>query len=164
MVGNIIEGKEVGSGFLYGAAMHTKSICIYARKNDARTMSEAFVQVGVQVIQLVSKIVNHLQHIFIGNEFLTETIAFGRIIISFGEIANGHALATMHRANPVAIRQIDANGRTGVKVATQYGSLHHTSSNALAFLLLETLVYRAVVLKPLSILAKNLSALCGFLV
>ena len=52
LVGNVVEGEEVGTCLLDGAAMHAKGIGIHAGQELSRTMSKALVQVGVQVVQL----------------------------------------------------------------------------------------------------------------
>ena len=140
--------------------MHTKGIGIHARQELSRTVSQAFVQVGVQVVQLMRVEVYHLHHLGIGDELLAESVALSRLVVGLGEIAYGDALATVNRTHPVAIGQVDAYGRTGIEVATQDGSLHHAGGDTLALLLLEARVHRAVVLEPLCILAEYLGAAC----
>ena len=158
LVGNVVEREEVGTCLLYGAAMHAKGIGIHARQELSRTVSEALVQVGMQVVQLVRIEVDLLQHLGIGDELLSEPVAHGRQVVGLGEVAYGNALASVDGTHPVAIGQVDAYGRTGIEVATQNGSLHHTRGDTLALLLLEARVHRAVVLEPLCILAEYLRA------
>ena len=71
------------------------------------------------------------------------------------------ALRTVLRTNPVGIRQIDADSRRGIFVATEHSGTNSIGGDTLYMGLTETRVDGRMVLKPLGILADGLSSLGG---
>ena len=58
-------------------------------------MSQALVQVGVQVVGEVAILVDEVDGRLVDDKFISESIALRRLIVSIGQIADGNALRAM---------------------------------------------------------------------
>ena len=159
MIGYKIESEEVGTGFFYGVAVSLQSIRISGRKQLSATMSQAFVQVGMQVIGDVGILVHQRHGLLIDDEFISESVALCSLVVGISQVADGNALGAMFLTDPVGVRQVDADGRSRIFLSAQHGSTDDVGCNSLHFRLAEAGIYRRMVLKPLCVLADGLGAL-----
>ena len=75
----------------------------------------------------------------------------GSLVVGIGNVADGHRLGAMLATYPVGIRQVDADGRGRIEVASQDGGGDNLGRNAFHFFFLELLVHGRMVFEPLSI-------------
>ena len=63
------------------------------------------------------------------------------LVVGIGHIAYGHTLRAMLGTHPVAVWQVDADGRSWIEVACQDSSGDHLGRHALHVLLLEARIH-----------------------
>ena len=73
LVSNIIQGKEVCTGFFYGVSIRLQGILTDSWQEFSATMSEAFMKVGMQAVTLLAIFAYHGDGIGIRDKFLKET-------------------------------------------------------------------------------------------
>ena len=158
-VRNVIQSEEVGTRLFDGISVILQRITIGSRKQPPASMTQAFMEICVQIVCLVGKLIHPLKCFRIDDKLLTEAVSPRRHIVSVCKIRDGNAFRTMLRPDPVGIREVDSDGRRGVFVSTQHRSAYHIRRNASHGLLLKASIYRRMVFEPLSIRADNLRAL-----
>ena len=158
-IGYVVQAEQIGACFFYRAAVRTECVCRHSCEQLSRSVSETFVQVGMQVVTYVTIFLNHGACRFVGYELQQETVAFSRLIICVCQIAYRYTLRTVARSYPVGIGQIDAYRRRRIFVAAEHRRAYHVSRHADNLRLSEARIYGRVVFKPLRILADGLRAL-----
>ena len=161
LIGNIVESKEVGTCLLNRIAIRLQRIRVSAWQELSTAMSQAFMQISMQVIAHITIFINKVQRRLINHELLFKTIAMSCLIIGISNVRDGDALRTMLCTNPVSIGQIDTNSCRGIFVATQHSRTNSIGCNAFDMRLAETRIYGRMVFKPLGILTDGLCTLCS---
>ena len=141
-ISDIIQSEEIGPRFLYRIAVSLQGIRIHTRQELSATMSQALMEIRMQVVTDIPILLNQLKRLCINHKLLLESITMGRLVVGIGNIANGNALTTVLRTNPVCIRQVDTYGRRWIFIATQHRCTDHTGCNALHHRLTETRIHR----------------------
>ena len=137
-VGNIIQPEEVGPRLLYRIPISLQSIGIHTRQQLSASMSQTFVQIGVQVITDVAIFIDETECFCIDDELFPETISMRGLVIGICNIADRDALGTILGPNPVCIRQINADGGRGIFIATQHSRTDDIGRDALDHRFAET--------------------------
>ena len=127
-------------------------------------MTQALVQVGMQVVAHVAVFFNQSQRLFVAYKLLLETAALRSLVIRIGNIADGNALTAVSSTNPVGVWQVNADGRSGIFVASQHSGTNHVGRHTFYYRLAETRIYWRVILEPLGVLADGLCAMSGLFV
>ena len=110
-VGYVVQAEQIGACFLYCATVRTECVCRHSCEQLSRSVSETFVQVGMQVVAHVTIFLNHGACRFVSHELLQKSIAFRRLIVCVCQIAYRYALRSVLCSYPVGIGQIDAYRR-----------------------------------------------------
>ena len=110
-VAHIVEAEEVGTGFLDGAAVGLEGFGASAWEQLARAVAEALVEVGMEVVGDGVVLVDEGTFLVAIDEFLVEAVAVCSFGVGFGEVADGDGLRAVSGAHPVAVGQVDADGR-----------------------------------------------------
>ena len=132
--------------------MFAQVVLRHARHQLARTVTQTFVQVHLHITgqsRIAARVVQLLvrQH-----ELLVETVAQSSLVVRLHQVLDSHRLRTVRLANPVGIRQVDADRSGRIAVARQDGCRDNFGRNALTLSLFILGVSGRVVLKPLRVL------------
>ena len=163
-IGHIIQPEEVGTRFFYCGTVGFQRIRIDTRQQFARTMTKTFVKVGVQVVGDGCKILGTLAFGIAPHKFFGKAIAQRSLIVSFGDVFDGHRFRTVFGTNPVGIGQVHTDRSGGVTIAGKDGSCYHLGRNAFYFFFFEFRIDRRIVLEPLRVGAYGLGTFCRFYV
>ena len=115
----------------------------------------------MQVVGDISILVHQRHGLLVDNKLISESVALRCLVVGIGQVADGHTLRTVLLANPVGIRQIDADGGSRIFLTAKHRRTDYIGCNALHLRLAEAGIHRRMVLKPLRILADGLRALGG---
>ena len=159
MISHIVQAEEIGPRLLYRIAIRLQGIRISARKKLTATMSQTLVKVGMQVIGDISILVHQRHSLLIDDKLISESVALSRLVVGICQVADGNALRTVLLADPVGIRQIDADSRSRIFLSAEHRRTDHVGSNAFDLRFSETGIHRRMILKPLCILTDGLGAL-----
>ena len=61
------------------------------------------MQVGMQIIANITKLLNQVSYSFVIDKFFLESIAFCGLVVCLGDVRDGDALRTILSSNPVGI-------------------------------------------------------------
>ena len=111
VIRHVIESKQIGTGFLNGVAISLQAVGIHTRQQLSATVSQTFVQVGMQVVAHVTIFLYQLERSFVNHKLLLKTTSLCRLVISIGNVADGNTLRAITGTYPVSIGQIDTDGR-----------------------------------------------------
>ena len=152
-IGAVVQAEEVGAGFLEGALVFTECGGGDTGQKLAGAVSEALVEVGVDLIHVVAVLLDHVDFVLVVCKLLEHAVRTleGRGVIGVGDVGYGHALGAVFLAYPVGIGQIDADGGGGITCAGEHHGIDYLGGNALAFRLLEACVHGRIVLEPLRV-------------
>ena len=128
-------------------------------------MSEALVEVGMDLVSYASELLGESDFILVEGELIEGAVRLllCREVISVGNIRDCHRFRTVFLTDPVGIRKVDSNRGRRVAVACEADCVDDLGGDALHCLFLESRVDRGIVLKPLGICTENLSSCrcCG---
>ena len=155
-VSHIVETEQVGTCLLDSRSVLLERIFGNAWHEFARTVTYALVEVGMQVATSTCFFV-HSNHLWANHKLLVEAIAFGCFVVGVGDIVDSNRLRTIVFANPVSIRQVDADWGSWIAVACQDSSGDNLCAHAFDFLFLVFLIGWGVVLEPLCVVGDGLA-------
>ena len=98
------------------------------------------------------------------DKFIIKTISLRSFVICLSDILDRNGFRTMIAANPVGIRQVDANRSCRIAITSQHRYRDYLSTDSFHLLLLETLIYRRMILKPLRIITDDFRTLSRLLI
>ena len=75
LVGDVVKPEQVGTGFFDGVSIGLQGIRTYAWQKLSATMTEAFVEVGMQIVAVVAIGTDHRACGIVDNEFFHEATA-----------------------------------------------------------------------------------------
>ena len=156
---NIIQAKKVGTRLLDGIPIGFQCIRICIWKKLSAAMSKTLMQIGVELVALITVEVNHVPRLLVNYELFIKPIPVCSLRISIGNVGNGHTLASVLCTNPLRIREIDADGCRRIFVASEHGSTYSAGSNAPHCFFLKACINRGMVFKPLGVLTDCLCPL-----
>ena len=163
-IGNVIETEQVGTRLFYGISISLQRIGAHTWQQLSAAMSQAFVQVGMKVITCVAIGKNHRAGGIVDDKLFHKAASTRCFRIGFSDVFDGDTLRSMLSTNPVGIRKIDADGCRRILIASQHSRTDDVGRNTFHFLLLESVINRRMILKPLRPLTDGLCALCAFFV
>ena len=163
-VGQVVEGEEVGAGFLECGAVFLEGVGVNSGHELAGGVSEALVEVGVEHVGDVEVILEELACGSVDDELLVEAVAVRSHVVGLGDVLDGDRLGTVLRANPVGVGEVDADGGCGISVAAEHGCRDGLGGYALDVRFTELGVHRRVVFEPLCVVGDGLGALGAFLI
>ena len=161
-VGHVIKSEEVGTRFFDGVAIGLQRLWVCARQELSATVSEALMQIGMQVVAHIAVLTDKGKGFLVDDKFLLEAAATSSTVIGLRKVANGHALRAVLRTYPVGIGQVNTNGRRGIFVTSEHRRTNNVGRHALYLGFTETRVNRRMVFEPLGVLTDGLRALRGF--
>ena len=166
LVCQVIKGKEIGTRLLQGGGELLQRTGRGARKQLAGAVAQAFVQVGVEVAGQRAVFAAEGDLLVIPGELGEDALGrLGRrLCIGVGDVGDGHGLGAVLLADPVGVRQVDADGRSGIVVAGNNGHVDHLGAHPFDLGLPEARVDGGVVFEPLGVLADHLRAVRSLLV
>ena len=160
LVSQVVKGEEVGAGLLQRGGELLEGAGGGAGQQLAGAVAQALVEVGVQVAGQRTVFSAERDLVLIPGELGED--ALGRLgsglCVGVGDVGDGHGLGTVLLADPVGIRQVDADGRCGIVVAGDDRHVDYLGAHPLDLGFLEARVDGGVVLEPLGILADDLGA------
>ena len=115
----------------------------------------------MQVAALCAVLRVYLANLIVNHELLVEAVTFGCLVIGVHEVVDGHGLGAVLLTNPVGVRQVDTDRRSGITIAGKNSRRDDLGGNAFHFLFLVFGVSRGVVFKPLCVLGNELCTLGG---
>ena len=118
----------------------------------------------MQVVAHVAVFLYQAQCLFVAHKLLLKTVTLRGLVIRIGNVTDGNAFTAVSSTNPVGVWQVNADGRSGIFVATQHSGTNHIGRYAFYYRLTETLIYGRVILEPLGVLADGLCAMSGLFV
>ena len=89
-IGYIVEAEQVSTGLLDSRTISLQGIGVNAREQLARTVTEAFVQIGMKLVGQVGILVDIVQFGLAINKLFVEAIAVGGLVVSIGNVADSH--------------------------------------------------------------------------
>ena len=99
--------------------LRLKSLTLRANQL-ARTVSETFVQVGVEIVADLAVFVDALAVFGAQHELLLEAVAVRRAVVGVGDVVDRHRFRAVLLADPVGVRKVDSDRRGGVAVAAEH--------------------------------------------
>ena len=98
----------------------------------------------------------------VDHKLFLESVSFRRFVVGLRDILDRHRLGAVVLAYPVRIRQVDADRRCRVTVASKHCHGDHFRGDTFYFFFLKTLVHRRMVLEPLRVFADDFCTLRRF--
>ncbi len=163
-VAQVVEAEEVGARLFERRGIVLQLTALHARCQLARTVSETFVQVGVEIVADLAVFVDALAVFGAQHELLLEAVAVRRAVVGVSDVVDGHRFRTVLLADPIGVGQIDTDRCRRITVAAQHRCRNHLGRDALDDLFLVGGVDGRVVFEPLGVLGDNLRTMTGLLV
>ena len=162
-VGGVVEAEQVGAGFLQGGGVFAHRRGGDARQQLAGAVAQAFVQVGMDLVGDGAPLLAAGDFRLVPGEFGEHALReFLRgIVIGMGDVRDRDALGAVVLADPVGVREVDADGRGRIAVAGEADGVDHLRGNALDRGFPEARVHGGVVLEPLGVRTQGLGAARG---
>ena len=155
---HIVKSEEVGARFLQRGAIGAQGIGVHPREELAGAVPKAFVEVRMQIVGLKAILLRLFDFLLAPHELLGEAAALRGFVVSLSDILDGNGLGTVVAANPVGVREVDANRSRGIAVATEHGNCDDFSAHALHLGFAEAGVYGRMILEPLGVRADDAGA------
>ena len=155
----IIETEKVCTSLLKSRAVFAESIRRCRRQELARAMTEAFVKVCMEVTCDVTVFLFCSNLLFRPCKLAEHAFRcfLSRLAVCRCKVGYSHGLRPVLATDPVCVRKVDAYRSGRIAVSGKSGHIDDFCCNSLHLRLLETLVYRGVILKPLCVVAYEFS-------
>ena len=89
-VAEIVEGEEVGAGFLKGRTVSLEGVGVDSGEQASRAVAQTFVEVGVEVVGDEEVFVEKVGGRFVDDEFLVESVAVAGFVVGAGDVFESH--------------------------------------------------------------------------
>ena len=158
-ISEIVQTEKIGTRLFQSRTVGLQSIRIGIGKQFTGTMSQAFMQIGMQIVGDESVFLQSFALLIAPDKFLIETISLRSFVICLSDILDRNGFRTMIAANPVGIRQVDANRSCRIAITSQHGNRNYFGTDSFYFFFLKPFIYRRMIFEPLRIIADHFCSL-----
>ena len=108
-IGHVIESKKVGASLFESRTVSLQSVGVDTGEQLARAVSQALMQVGVQVTCNTTILFEQFTLNIAVNKLFVETVTLGSLGISLGYVVDSNRLRAMSGTYPVGIGEVDTD-------------------------------------------------------